>query len=85
MSGAAKGIGYVIMGVAALGGFAVWAVTTYVLATTGQTGLAFLAFFVPPADLLLSFIVSPVVGFAGIASTVLFMLGGAVASIGDKR
>lgn len=56
--------------------------TTYVFFSTDRNFLGTLALFVPPADLVLSFVASPILGVAGVGGTLLFYLGIFIA--GDK-
>jgi hypothetical protein len=58
-----------------LGGI-VWLATTVLLWLSGDTGLALLAFFFPPADVL-SFVVAPALGVAAVAAVALVMCGAA--------
>jgi hypothetical protein len=60
-----------------LGGI-VWLATTVLLWLSGDTGLALLAFFFPPADVVLSFVVAPALGVAAVAAVALVMCGAAV-------
>lgn len=58
--------------------FVVWMVTTYLFFATGETVLALIALLIPPADLVLPFLISPALGAAGIGGTVVAFIGAAV-------
>ena len=58
--------------------FGIWIFTTYLFFATGQTFLAMVSLLVPPADLVLPFLISPQFGFIGLGSTVLAFAGFAV-------
>lgn len=60
-----------------LGG-AVWLITTAVLFARGDLLLALLALFIPPADFILSFVVSVPLGLAGLAAGGMLLLGAAI-------
>lgn len=58
--------------------FVVWMVTAYLFFASGETVLALIALLVPPADLVLPFLISPVLGAVGIGGTVVAFIGAAV-------
>lgn len=64
-------IGFVAM-------FGIWIFTTYLFFASGQTFLAMVSLLVPPADLVLPFLISPQLGFIGLVSTVLAFAGFAI-------
>jgi hypothetical protein len=76
-------IGGLLLAVGAVGGIGAWALTTIGLFAGGHGGLALVAMFVPPADLLLAWIVAPLLGVAGLAACVVFLAGAALWSWAD--
>jgi hypothetical protein len=75
MRGALGGL-MIAVGFAAVMGL--WIYTTYYFFVTGQIFFALLSLLVPPADLVLPFLIAPVLGFVGIGGTVLAFAGFAV-------
>lgn len=73
-------MGTLIFGIGALASGAVWIMTTVIFFQTGNTFFALLSMFVPPADVVLPFLISWQLGVAGIASTAVMMLGAALQS-----
>ncbi len=73
---AAKAIGGLLAVIVFVGGGAVWLLTTIGLWLMGETGLALLAFFFPPADLILSFMVSPILGVAAVITALIAIIAG---------
>lgn len=71
-------LGVLMIAVGFVAMFGVWVFTTYYFFATGETFFALLSLFVPPADLVLPFLVSPQLGFIGIGGTVLAFAGFAV-------
>lgn len=73
---AAKVMGGLLAVIVFVGGGAVWLLTTIGLWLMGETGFALLAFFVPPADLILSFMVSPILGVVGVIAALIAIIAG---------
>lgn len=71
LGGTMIAIGFVAM-------FGIWIFTTYLFFASGQTFLAMVSLLVPPADLVLPFLISPQLGFIGLGSTVLAFAGFAI-------
>jgi hypothetical protein len=76
-------MGKALMGLAMAVGGGVYLLTVYLLFAAGETGMAALALFLPPADLILAFVVSPLLGVIAIASIVVFFVGGAIDDISE--
>jgi hypothetical protein len=72
-------MGAFIFGIGFIGGGIIWLYTTYVFFATGQTGLALISLIVPPAGLVLPFLISLQLGIAGLVS-IAVMIGGAALS-----
>ncbi len=72
-------MGAFIFGIGFIGGGIIWLYTTYVFFATGQTALALISLIVPPAGLVLPFLISLQLGIAGLVS-IAVMIGGAVLS-----
>jgi hypothetical protein len=68
------------MAVAILAATAVWILTSVAYLARGQVGMAALAFFAPPVDLVLAFFISTALGAIGICSVVVFWVGAAMAA-----
>jgi hypothetical protein len=49
----------------------IWIYTTAAFFAAGDTGLGFISLVVPPAAIVLPFVISPVLGFIGIAASVM--------------
>jgi apolipoprotein N-acyltransferase len=75
-----KGVvmGGFIFGVGFIGGGIVWLYTTYVFFATDQTALALISLIVPPAGLVLPFLISVPLGIAGLTSIAIMFTGGAL-------
>lgn len=67
--------GNIFVGVGFLGSAAVWLLTTLHFFSTGQTLLGLIALVIPPADLVLPFLVSPIWGFAGLGAVAVLFTG----------
>jgi hypothetical protein len=67
--------GATISAVGILGAVCSYFGTVYVFFSTDRNFLGTLALFVPPADLVLSFVASPILGIAAVGGTLLFYLG----------
>ncbi len=67
-----------LLAIGVLGMLAIWLFTTYVFFATGQTFLAMVSLLIPPADLVLPFLISPQLGFAGLGSTLVAFAGSAL-------
>lgn len=68
----------ILLAVGMLGMLAIWLFTTYVFFATGQTFLAMVSLLIPPADLVLPFLISPQLGFIGLGSTLVAFTGSAL-------
>jgi len=73
---AALGVIMIVVGMVAM--FGIWIFTTYYFFATGEILFGLLSLFVPPADLVLPFLISPQLGFLGIGGTVVAFAGFAV-------
>lgn len=73
-----NGIGALMIAVGFIAMVGIWLFTSYYFFATGQTLLALLALLVPPADLVLPFLISWQLGAIGIGGTVLAFAGFAV-------
>jgi hypothetical protein len=76
-------IGGLLLAVGVVGGIGAWALTTIGLFADGHGGLALVAMFVPPADLLLAWVVAPLLGVAGLGACVVFLVGAVLWSWAD--
>jgi hypothetical protein len=72
-------MGAFVFGFGFIGGGIIWLYTTYVFFATGQTVLALISLIVPPAGLVLPFLISVPLGIAGLMS-IAVMIGGAALS-----
>lgn len=71
-------MGAIAMGFQRVGmfvGVGVWLLTTLSFFTSGNLIVALLAFFVPPLDIVLMFVVSPTLGFIGIGAGICMIIG----------
>lgn len=68
-------MGSILIGLGSIGGIAVWLLTCLAFFGNGDTFLGLIALLVPPADLILPFLISPQLGFLGIGSVVVFWMG----------
>lgn len=73
-------IGKSLMAIAILAATAVWILTSLAYLARGQVGMAALAFFAPPVDLVLAFFISTTLGVIGLASVAVFWVGAAMAA-----
>lgn len=71
-------IGWLFLGTGMLGMFAVWIFTTVKFFASGETVLGVISLVVPPADIVLPFLISPVLGLAGLAAMGLALAGAAM-------
>lgn len=71
-------LGGLLLGIGMLGMFAVWVFTTVVFFGSGQTLLGLISLVVPPADIVLPFLISPLLGFFGIGSMMVAFAGAAM-------
>lgn len=71
-------MGAFILGVGLIGGGLVWLFSTYVFFATDQVALALISLFVPPAGLVLPFLISVPLGIAGVTSIAIIVTGAAV-------
>lgn len=77
-------LGGLLMVVGGLVGLGVYILTAYGLYVSGLAGLMLLGIFVPPADLVLSFIVSPGLGLLGLGAVAAFFVGGMAREAGPQ-
>jgi len=68
----------ILLAIGVLGMLAIWLFTTYAFFATGQTFLAMVSLLIPPADLVLPFLISPQLGFIGLGSTLVAFAGSAL-------
>ena len=71
-------MGPFIMWLGILAMFAVWLFTTYLFFADGQIVLALISLLIPPADLVLPFLISPTLGFIGLGSVAVAFVGSAL-------
>jgi hypothetical protein len=71
-------LGGLLLGIGMIGMFGIWIFTTVFFFSTGQTLLALLSLFVPPADIVLPFLISPAWGLLGIGSLAVAFAGSAI-------
>lgn len=71
-------MGAVLMGVGVVAMIGVWIYTTVIFFATGETFFGLLSLLVPPADLVLPFLISVPVGLIGIGGTLVAFLGAAL-------
>lgn len=70
-------IGYVTGGV-------IWLWTAFWFFADGQTFLGLIALVIPPADLVLPFLISPTLGLLALGSVALMFIGTAIGSLGER-
>ena len=75
-----NGIGGLLMGLGVIAMFAIWIYTTVVFFGTGQTLLAVISLVIPPADIVLPFLISPMLGFIGLGAMAVAFAGSAIGS-----
>lgn len=68
----------ILLGAGMLGMLAIWIITSVTFFSSGQTVLGLIALVVPPADLVLPFVISPLLGLLGIGSTLVAFAGSAL-------
>jgi hypothetical protein len=68
-------IGGLLVAIGMLGMFGIWIYTSVVFFASGETVLGLISLLVPPADIVLPFLISPALGFAGIGAMVLAFAG----------
>lgn len=71
-------VGSLLLVIGVLGMLAVWVFTTYAFFATGQVFLAMVSLLIPPADVVLPFLISPQLGFIGIGSLAVDFIGSAL-------
>lgn len=71
-------LGGLLIAVGIIAGGVIWLYTAYYFFATGQTGLGLIALLIPPADLVLPFLISPALGIASIASVGVLFVGSAI-------
>ncbi len=77
-------MGKILMGLGVVGGVVVWLLTCIAFFSNGDTVLGLIALLVPPADIVLPFLISPQLGLIGLGSIALFWIGGAMGMKKDK-
>ena len=73
-------IGGFLIAIGMIGMFGIWIFTSAVFFSSGQTTLGLISVLVPPADIVLPFVISPMLGFTGIGAMVLAFAGFALRS-----
>jgi hypothetical protein len=68
-------MGSLLIGIGSIAGIGVWLLTCLTFFSNGDTFLGLIALLVPPADLVLPFLISPQLGLLGLGSVVLSWLG----------
>lgn len=68
-------IGGLMVALGMMGMFVIWIYTSVVFFASGETVLGLISLLVPPADIVLPFLISPSLGFAGIGAMVLAFAG----------
>ena len=68
-------MGSLLIGIGSVAGVGVWLITCITFFSNGDTFLGLIALVVPPADIVLPFLISPQLGLLGLGSVVLFWLG----------
>lgn len=71
-------LGAVLMGIGFVVMFAIWIYTTVIFFATGETLFGLLSLLVPPADLVLPFLISVPLGLVGIGGTLVAFVGAAL-------
>lgn len=71
-------LGGLFLIVGMLGMFAVWIAATYVFFASGQMLLGLISLVVPPADIVLPFLISPTLGLAGLGAMGVAFAGAAM-------
>lgn len=73
-------LGGLLMGVGMITMFVIWIYTTVLFIGSGQMLLGLISLVVPPADLVLPFLISPMLGIIGIGGTLVAFAGAALRS-----
>ncbi len=68
-------IGGLMVAVGMIVMFGIWIYTTVVFFSVGNTGLGVISLVVPPAAIVLPFLISPMLGIIGIVATVVAFAG----------
>ena len=68
-------IGGLMVAVGMIVMFGIWIYTTVVFFSVGDTGLGVISLVVPPAAIVLPFLISPMLGIIGIVATVVAFAG----------
>lgn len=76
-------MGSLLLGIGWLGGGAVWLFTAFYFFSQGDTGLGLVALLFPPADLILPFLISPLLGVIGLGCAVLIFAGSVMKARND--
>lgn len=71
-------LGGVFVGIGMLGMLAVWVFTTVMFFASGETLLGVISLVVPPADIILPFLISPMLGLVGLGALGLAFAGAAM-------
>lgn len=78
------GLGMFIAGIGYVAGGAIWLYTAFWFFADGQTLLGVIALVIPPADLVLPFLISPTLGLLALGTVALMFIGSAIGSAGEK-
>lgn len=73
-------LGGLLMGMGMITMFVIWIYTTVLFFGSGQVLLGIISLVIPPADLVLPFLISPMLGAIGIGSTLVAFAGAALRS-----
>jgi hypothetical protein len=68
-------IGGLMVAVGMIVMFGIWIYTTVVFFSVGDTGLGVISLVIPPAAIVLPFLISPMLGIIGIVATVVAFAG----------
>lgn len=71
-------LGGFMVAVGMIGMAVIWLYTTFIFFADGNTGLGLIALLIPPADLVLPFLISAQLGVIGIGVTIVAMAGFAI-------
>lgn len=66
-----------------IAGGAIWLYTAFWFFADGQSFLGLIALVIPPADLVLPFLISPTLGFVALGTVALMFIGSALSNAGD--
>ena len=71
-------MGSILIGVGFIGSLYVWVGTCFYFFNNGDTVLGLIALLIPPADLVLPFLISPQFGLLGLVSVAFWIIGFAI-------